>query len=134
MKLTMLLADAAQVSEGKLYILGGGWSMTGPAEVPSAIAIKIEVPWDQANRQHHFQVELFDGDGQAVKMGSEAVRIQGQFETGRPAGLAPGTPLDVPLAISIGPLGLAPGRYAWRCSVDGETHEDWEIYFTKRAS
>ena len=133
MKLTMLLADAAQVAEGKLYILGGGWSMTGPPEVPSAIAIKIEVPWDQANRQHHFLLELFDADGQTVKMGNDAVRIQGQFETGRPAGLAPGTPLDVPLAISIGPLSLAPGRYAWRCSVDGETHEDWEIYFTKRA-
>jgi hypothetical protein len=134
MKITMLLADAAQVADGKLYILGGGWSMTGPMEVPSAIAIKIEVPWDQANRQHHFDLELFDSDGQTVKMGTEAVRIQGQFETGRPAGLAPGTPLDVPLAISIGPLALAPGRYVWRCSVDGETHEDWEIYFTKRAS
>ena len=91
MKLTMLLADAAQVAEGKLYILGGGWSMTGPSEVPSAIAIKIEVPWDQANRQHHFVLELFDGDCQSVKMGNDAVKIQGQFETGRPAGLAPGT-------------------------------------------
>ena len=29
-KVTMMLADAAQAVEGKLYILGGGWSVTGP--------------------------------------------------------------------------------------------------------
>jgi hypothetical protein len=29
MRVTMMLADAAQVSEGKLYILGGGWSIAG---------------------------------------------------------------------------------------------------------
>ena len=34
----MLLCDAAQVSDGKLFILGGGWSMTGPDPVPSAVA------------------------------------------------------------------------------------------------
>ena len=38
----MLLADAAQVSEGKLHILGGGWSVTGPP-APSAIALLVEV-------------------------------------------------------------------------------------------
>ena len=38
----MLLCDAAQVADGKLYILGGGWSMTGPDPVPSAVALKID--------------------------------------------------------------------------------------------
>ena len=33
----MLLADAAQQLGGKLYILGGGWSVTGPQPAPSAI-------------------------------------------------------------------------------------------------
>ena len=45
----MMLADSAQVSEGKLFILGGGWSVTGPP-APSAIALHVEVPWDQTNR------------------------------------------------------------------------------------
>ena len=39
----MLLCDSAQVADGKLYILGGGWSMTGPDPVPSAVALKIDV-------------------------------------------------------------------------------------------
>ena len=30
MKVTILLADAAQAVEGKLFVLGGGWSVTGP--------------------------------------------------------------------------------------------------------
>ena len=54
MKLTMLLADAAEAVGGKLYILGGGWSITGPQPTPSAIAIKIDVPWDQTNKVHTF--------------------------------------------------------------------------------
>jgi hypothetical protein len=41
----MLLADAAQEAAGKLYILGGGWSVTGPQMPPMAIALKIDVPW-----------------------------------------------------------------------------------------
>ena len=26
----MLLCDSAQVADGKLFVLGGGWSLTGP--------------------------------------------------------------------------------------------------------
>src|SRR3989304_5729195 len=50
MKVTMLLADAAQAIGGKLYILGGGWSVTGPHPTAAAIAPQIEGPWDEANR------------------------------------------------------------------------------------
>lgn len=32
MRVTMLLADAAQVAEGKLYILGGGWDVWAGAD------------------------------------------------------------------------------------------------------
>ena len=39
-----MLADSAQEVGGKLYILGGGWSVTGPVVPPSAVAIKIDVP------------------------------------------------------------------------------------------
>ena len=48
----MLLADFAQVSDGKLTVVGGGWSLTGPEAVPFGIAILIRVPWDQANQRH----------------------------------------------------------------------------------
>ena len=35
----MLLCDAAQAVEGKLYILGGGWNTIGPDPAPTAIAM-----------------------------------------------------------------------------------------------
>ncbi len=66
MKVTMLLADAAQAVEGKLYILGGGWSIIGPEPTPMAFAIKIEVPWTEANIRHQLRVALYDEDGQPV--------------------------------------------------------------------
>jgi hypothetical protein len=120
-KIIMLLADSAQAVEGKLYILGGGWSSTGPVPTPSAIAIKFEVPWEAANRKHHVRIELLDSDGHPVLVpGPEAPQpmlIQADLEVGRPPGITPGTPLDSPLAINIGPLPLKSGRYEWRCTV-----------------
>ena len=122
----MMLADAAQAVEGKLYILGGGWSITGPDPTPSAIAAYIQVPWDRTNVQHEFRLELIDADGNPVALEDPAgdaqpVTIEGAFEVGRPVGVRPGTPIDVPLALNIGPLALPPGgRYEWRLEIDGD--------------
>jgi hypothetical protein len=89
MRVTMMLADAAQESGGKLFILGGGWSVTGPTIPPSAVALKIDVPWDQANRRHHWVLELVTEDGDPVVIEGEALRADGEFEVGRPPGIAP---------------------------------------------
>jgi hypothetical protein len=128
MKVTMLLADVAQSVNGKLYILGGGWSVTGPDPQPMAVAIKVDIPWNDANKKYRFKLALFDEDGQAVTVptptGDRPVEVEGGFEAGRPAGLTPGTPLDFALAINLGPLPLRPGtRFAWGFIVDGEEKE-----------
>ena len=133
----MLLADAAQAVDNKLYVLGGGWSVTGPAPTPSALALYIKVPWDQANVKHRLELELIDADGRAVTgigpEGEQPIAVASEFEVGRPAGLTPGTPIDVALAINIGPLPLAPGaRYEWRLQVDGESREGWYCAFSTR--
>lgn len=137
MKLTMLLADAAEAVNGKLYILGGGWSITGPDPAPSAIAIKVEVPWDQANTRHQLTLELFDEDGRQVmvptQLGDKPVVLSTKFEVGRPAGLKHGTPLDLSLALNLGPLPLPPGgRYEWRCSIDDRSEDGWTVSFSTR--
>ena len=62
----MLLADFAQVADGKLTVVGGGWSLTGPEPTPFGIAILVHVPWDQANRRHTLRLELVDADGEPV--------------------------------------------------------------------
>jgi hypothetical protein len=138
MKVTMLLADAAEAVNGKLYILGGGWSVAGPEAVQSAIALKIEVPWDQANRRHSIVLSLQNADGHPVVLptpdGERPVEIRGDFEVGRPAGLTPGTPLDAAVAINLGRIPLPPGqRYVWRLTIDGQSFEDWHVAFSTRA-
>jgi Family of unknown function (DUF6941) len=139
MKVTMLLADYATVSDGKLTVVGGGWSLIGPELAPFGIAILVHVPWDQANRRHVLRLELLDADGAPVfvetEEGDEPVVFfdDVEFEVGRPAGLKPGTALEFPLAVNSGPLPLEPGRrYEWRLSVDGSTDDDWRLPFTVR--
>jgi hypothetical protein len=137
MKVTMLLADSAQTAEGKLYILGGGWSVTGPAPAPSAVALKIEVPWDQANKRHTFELALLDADGNPITastpQGEQPIQFGGEFEVGRPPGLAPGTPIDMPFAANLGPLPLSPGsRFTWRLTIDSRSEPDWHVSFSTR--
>jgi uncharacterized protein DUF6941 len=141
-KATLLLADYAVVSDGKLTVVGGGWSQTGPEPSAFGIALLIQVPWDQANTVHTFSVELLDADGAAVVVDSEgaeqaaedeqAVAFGGEFEVGRPPGIKPGTPLDFPVAVNSSPLPLEPGRYEWRLTIDAESRADWTLPFTVR--
>jgi hypothetical protein len=137
MRVRLLLCDAAQAVNGKLYILGAGWNLTGPQPIPSALAIQIDVPWDQANRRHKIVLKLVTDDGTPVTAptpdGNRPVEIDAGFEVGRPAGHKPGTPLSVVLALNIGPLQLQPeSRFEWRCEINGETSEEWTVGFSTR--
>ncbi|MBI5239676.1 MAG: hypothetical protein HY926_04330 [Elusimicrobia bacterium] len=138
-KVTMMLADFAQSIQGKLYIMGGGWSITGPHPCPSALAIKIEVPWNDTNHQHELKVELLDGDYHPVLVptpaGNAPMVIAANFEVGRPAGMIVGSTLDVPIAFNVGAIPLEPGRrYVWRLLIDGKTEDNWHIAFSTRPS
>jgi len=133
MRVTMLLCDYCEAVNGKLYIMGGGWSVTGPTASPFGIAMQIQVPWDRANEQHTFRLELVDADGSPALVGEQPLVADGQFEVGRPPGMKPGTPLDFPVAFNFPPLQLPPGaRYEWRLTVDGESHDDWRLTFSVR--
>ena len=137
MRVTMVLADAAQEVLGKLYILGGGWSVTGPDVPPMALAIKLDVPWSDANASHEFELALVDTDGHAVSIdddseGTREVRIAGSFEVGRPPELPPGSDIDCAFTVNVGAIPLASGRYAWQLWIDGETAEDWQRPFQVR--
>jgi hypothetical protein len=133
-KVTMMLCDAAEAVQGKLYILGGGWSMAPPNSARSAIAIYIQVPWDQTNYSHSFRLELLDADAQPVLTpDGNPVFVEGNFEVGRPAGLKPGTPIDVPLALNIGQMQLPPdSRFVWQLTLDGQTSDAWRLAFGTR--
>ncbi|MFQ5557127.1 MAG: hypothetical protein ACE5GB_06425 [Acidimicrobiales bacterium] len=133
-RVTMMLADSAQVAERKLYILGGGITTIGPRPQPLGVAIRIEVPWDRANISHEWRVDLLDEDGHPVTIRDRPLVVTGRFEAGRPAGTRPGTPLSVPLAINFPALPVAPGHsYTWQLAIDGATRIDWRQSFHVRA-
>ncbi|RMH75359.1 MAG: hypothetical protein D6683_11445 [Actinomyces sp.] len=129
----LLLADAAEVADGKIFVLGGGLTVIGPRPQPLAVVIRIEVPWDRANIAHRWHLELVDEDGAPVTVGERPVGVRGRFEAGRPAGLRPGTPLSVPVAVNFPTLPVTGGRsYTWQLAIDGVTHDTWRQSFYVR--
>jgi len=140
-RITLLLADAAQVSDGKLNVLGGGWQFLGTPLSPFAVAIIVAVPWNETNRRHKIIMELRDSDGNQIKIspnsdGTDAqpLAMSAEFEIGRPPGVKPGTQFNIPLAFSVGPLPLRAGRYVWTCKLDDlSEREDWQLAFDVRS-
>lgn len=139
MKVTLILADSAQVADGKIYIMGGGWSVTDHKLLQSAIAGKIEVPWEETDKKHTLKLELFKSDStpHLVKTpkGDLPLIIGGEFSVGKPTSLPKGTPSDVPFAFAVRALELEPGnKYRWKLSIDDKTREDWWVDFYTRQS
>ena len=132
MKVTILLADYAQEINGKLYVMGGGWSITNSGPGPMAIAVKIEVPWNQANRKHDFDLSLLDSDGQPmVSAEDQPITMSGEFEVGRPPGLIAGSPIDFAMAVNVQRGPLSPNsRFVWQLMLDGTSEPDWHVAFT----
>jgi hypothetical protein len=119
----LLLCDYAEELNGKLYIMGGGWSQYTP-QAPTAsmaLAIKLVFPWTDAKRRHGITVKLVDSDGQAAVMqDGQPIAINGQLEVGGRPGLIEGTELDVPLVFRLEGLKLDVGRYIWEVLIDDE--------------
>jgi len=133
-----MLADHAQAVGGKLYISGGGWSVTGPDPVAFAIAIDVKVPWHAIEQEHEMRLELLDADGRPVEVetpdGSQPLVFETTFGVAPTPGVKPGTPIDFAFAINVAPQpAIEPGgRYEWRLTIDGETREDWHLAFSTR--
>ncbi len=133
----MLLADSAQVADGKLFILGGGWSIIGPEPTPSAVAIKVGVDSHEFNTPHHWELYLEDADGQPVSFespdGPQFIEVRGDFSATTPPDIPDGTPVDVPIAVNFGPIPLVIGsRYTWRMVIDGENLPGGTVSFSTR--
>ena len=86
----IILADAAEAVNNKLYLIGGGWETLTidaqfPVLYPCAIAIAFSVPWNETNQQHSVEIAVDDQDG------TQLLNVEGQVEVGRPPGIPLGT-------------------------------------------
>jgi hypothetical protein len=135
-KVTLVLADNAEVAEGKLFILGAGWFQTIPGS-PGSLAGIISVPWTETNRKHIFVAVLVEADGSPVTIetpaGNQEVQLRAEFEIGRPPGLPPGMQLNQPFAANYASLPVQSGKmYEWRYSINGKSRSDWRLPFYVR--
>ena len=117
----LLLVDSAQVANGKLYILGGGWARLTTTQAPVTrsfeTAIRVVVPWTETNRPHALELQLENEDGQALL----EQPVKAEIRVGRPASLKDGTDQVVPLALRLGPATLErEGRFAVIVRCEGE--------------
>src|SRR5215210_6399036 len=122
MEVTMLLCDAAEEVGGKLYILGGGWSyvLTPGLPINGALAVRVSVPWNEANYRHRVRATLMTEDGEPVDLGEGPIVAEGDFEVGRPAGISPGTALDAAFVLKFNGLPLQVGGYVWELYINDE--------------
>ncbi len=116
----LILADWAEVINGKIYVQGGGWTtITAREPVPVsrtiAIAVSPRVEWHETNTPHDLVIRILREEGQA-----ELARIDARFEVGRSAGLPQGSSQPHPMAVNLPLTFERAGEYEVRASIDGE--------------
>lgn len=96
-----MLADAAQVENGKLYVHGGGWDSISVASLPAthpsmALVLVFRVEYTEALQDIPIMVELLDADDNPM-----GIRLEGVMNVGHPARGTRGMPIFVPQAFSF---------------------------------
>jgi hypothetical protein len=92
-----MLADAAQVQAGKLFVLGGGFDTISVRSVPAVhrsltLAMVAEIDPDERQRDLELMIRLIDEDGTSV-----GVEAKGRLRVGAPPNLPPGSSSVVPI-------------------------------------
>jgi len=117
----LILADGAQVVNGKLYLLGGGRDAVTvatdrfPAQHRCALAAAFRVPWNETNQPNNIEIEIVLEDGQ-----ESLVKIAGPVEVGRPAGLPRGQDQRAQLVVELELSFPKPGTYTVIGRVEGQ--------------
>lgn len=135
MRVDAFLADTAEVVNGKIYALGGGWNTIFVRQFPAqhrrlAVAVTVHVPFTDTNVSHNLEVTLVTEDGETYPIGlrpddqgnPQPVRAMGgEFTLGRPAHLADGFEQVACFAFTFDGLRFDKARLlSWVVSIDGE--------------
>lgn len=118
----LTLANSAELRDGLLYLLGGGWTRCWPdagrsypldRAIVAAAAIRVE--YGETNEEHKFRLEVRDSD--ETILGPD--QVEGGFTMGRDAHLTAGMSQLVQLAGSLSVKLPSAGVYSVVLSVDG---------------
>ena len=124
----LLVADRAEVVNGKLYLMGGSWDRIQPQQFPHrmmlGIALGVRIPFAYTDDQHTVAIELLHDD-------TRMIGFEAKLATGRPPGMA-GMDMLVPMAFNIPVAIPGEGQVVLRAAIDGGTGRRHEIKVTQR--
>ena len=114
-----MLADSAQIRDGTLFVLGGGFGPLQmrrfPAPFGRQAVLLLEFHASEADRDFELSVALADADGAVIQR--QVTTLQPE----RPESLEPGEMILLPVVAGLGEaLITAPGRYSVAIFVNGE--------------
>jgi hypothetical protein len=115
-----MLADQAQVTAGKLFVLGGGFDTLTTRTTPAvhrsvAVVLVAEIGPADRNRDLEVSIRLVDEDG-----GETGVEATGKFRVGAPSSLPAGAASSVPLVTMFTNLRFDnPGGYVFVVEHEG---------------
>ena len=124
----LLVADRAEVVNGKLYLMGGSWDRVQPPQFPHrmmlGIALGVRIPFAHTDDQHTVAIELLHDD-------TRMIGFEAKLATGRPPGMA-GMDMLVPMAFNI-PIAIpGEGQVTLKAVIDGRSGRRHEIKVTQR--
>lgn len=106
----LILADAAQVADGKLFMLGGAFGVHRSGNFPSpmqfAVALSILIPWNEAGIRYPTTLTVADEGGVPI-----IPVLQGQFEVGKTDQVPKGVTQRAMIAVNFNVQIPRPGRY-----------------------
>jgi hypothetical protein len=116
----LLLANHAEVVNGLLYVSGGGWTdhhrpVLPNGEFPAShigIVAIVTIPWNETNHAHRLVIRLAGVDGK------ELVRVEANFNVGRPPTVPPGSSQPMPLAFPLDVKFAQAGEYQLVAEID----------------
>ena len=118
---TAMLADAARVESGKLYVHGGGWDRIKAAGVPLthptlAVVLVLRIEYDEALEDIPISVTMETEDGKVL-----GPRIDGTINAGHPPGTVRGAPAFHPIALTVNGMRFEnAGRFSFRVASGDE--------------
>lgn len=114
------MANHVEAINGLLYMQGAGWTELRPPADPEGrlglahfgIGVSVLVGWNDTNQRFPVVLTITHEDG-----GEPLVRVEGQIEQGRPAGLPPGSDLRSVIGLGADVQFPQPGGYVVRVTL-----------------
>jgi hypothetical protein len=120
----VMLADAAQVVGGKLYLLGGAWNLyratAFPTQAPVALVASILVDRNETGMRHSVRLTVADEAGIPI-----IPALDWSIEVGASEGNDPATPQRSMLAVNTGIQLPRAGRYSFTVTAGNASRSVW---------